>query len=127
MNDQRLSAVLLDLLGTAGFVRLAEAKGGTRLYVPAAAKDENELTGIVGHEAANALTRRYAGNYIRVPLAREHRARHYRRAGASNAEIARRLGMSESGVDRLFHAMPNKPAKGKWVDPRQADLFHSDL
>ncbi|WP_163266493.1 hypothetical protein [Chelativorans alearense] len=126
MNDakeKRLSAVLLDLLGPDGLVRLAEWKGGTRLYVchPAGA-DGSELARQVGAEAARKLGRRYGGDYIRVPLARELRARHYRAANHSNAEIAKRLGMSESGVDRLFNAMPNKPVKGS-RDPRQGELF----
>jgi hypothetical protein len=121
MSEPRLSAVLIDLLGAEGLVRLAEHKGGTRLYVPAA-EDGSALADMIGADAARALVSRYGGNYIRVPLARELRARHYRAAGASNAEIARRLGMSESGVDRLFNAMPNKPVKGS-RDPRQGDLF----
>lgn len=122
MSEPRLTAVLIELLGAGGLVRLAEYKGGTRLYVPSAG-DGGALAGMIGAEAARALSARYGGDYIRVPLARELRARHYRAAGASNAEIARRLGMSESGVDRLFNAMPNKPAKGRAADPRQGDFF----
>lgn len=123
MNDPRLSAVLLEILGPEDFVRLAEYRGGTRLYVPAG--EGAKLAEAIGTEATRALVDRFAGSYIRVPLAREQRARQYRAAGASNAEIARRLGMSESGVDRLFNAMPNKPAKASY-DPRQGDLFASN-
>ena len=122
MSEPRLTAVLIELLGTGGLVRLAEYKGGTRLYVPSSG-DGGALAGMIGADAARALSARYGGDYIRVPLARELRARHYRAAGASNADIARRLGMSESGVDRLFNAMPNKPAKGCAADPRQGDFF----
>ncbi|MDJ1463425.1 hypothetical protein [Nitratireductor sp. GZWM139] len=121
MSEPRLSAVLLDLLGADGLVKLAEHKGGRRLFVPKS-PDGGMLADTIGLEAAITLSNRYGGDYIRVPLARELRARHYRAAGASNAEIARRLGMSESGVDRLFHSMPNKPQKGS-RDPRQGDLF----
>lgn len=119
MSEQRLSAILLSLLGSAGLVRLAEKRGGTRLYVPASGET---LARDLGEEAATLLADRYGGFYIRVPLARELRARHYRAAGCSNAEIALRLGMSETGVDRLFQAMPNKPVKGSG-DPRQGELF----
>lgn len=122
MSEKRLSVMLLELLGPAGLVKLAEQKGGTRLYVPAG--DGSALAQEIGQEAARRLADRYAGFYIRVPLAREMRARQYRAAGASNAEIARRLGMSEAGVDRLFNAMPNKPAKGSG-DHGQGDLFPS--
>lgn len=121
MKDAGLTEVLLRLLGPAGMVALAEARGGTRLYVRA---DGASLAAEIGAESAQKLASRYAGFYIRVPLARELRARHYRAAGCSNADIARRLGMSETGVDKLFNAMPNKPVKGSG-DPRQGDLFAS--
>jgi hypothetical protein len=120
VSETRLSSLLLSLLGAEGLVRLAERRGGTRLYVPA--EGNGQLAADIGAAAAGRLADRYGGFYIRVPLARELRARHYRAAGCSNAEIALRLGMSESGVDRLFYAMPNKPAKGSG-DPRQGDLF----
>ncbi|KQZ15923.1 hypothetical protein ASD44_09775 [Mesorhizobium sp. Root554] len=115
-----MAEMLLWVLGPAGLIRLAEKRGGTRLYVPSG--EGSSLAREIGSEAARLLADRYAGFYIRVPLARELRARHYRAAGASNAEIARRLGMSESGIDRLFNAMPSKPVKGS-RDPRQSDLF----
>lgn len=123
MSDRKqetLSAALLDLLGPKGLIALAEAHGGTRLWV----RDDAgaSLAAELGDEAAHKLSARYAGFYIRVPLARELRARHYRATGCSNADIARRLGMSESGIDRLFNAMPNKPVKGSG-DPGQGDLF----
>lgn len=121
MKDEQLSTMLMRVLGPAGLVALAEAHGGTRCWIRA---DGTSLVEVIGPEAAQMLAARYAGFYIRVPLARELRARHYRAAGSSNAEIARRLGMSESGVDRLFNAMPKKPVKGSG-DPRQGDLFSS--
>lgn len=122
MNNLRLSDVLREILGADGMVRLAEYRGGTRLYIPAG--NATALENAIGEQQTQALIERFAGSYIRVPLARELRARQYRAAGASNAEIARQLGMTESGVDRLFNAMPNKPAKGS-CDPRQGDLFSS--
>jgi len=121
MREEQLSAVLLRILGPAGLVALADAHGGTRCYIRA---DGASLVETIGGDAAQQLAARYGGFYIRVPLARELRARHYRAAGRSNAEIARKLGMSETGVDRLFNAMPNKPVKGSG-DPRQGDLFSS--
>ena len=120
MSEDRLSAELLALLGEEDFLRLAEAYGGSRLYVP-----ENEegtaLFKAVGAEAARKLSRRYSRAYLRIPLARAARARQYRQQGLSNAEIAKRLGMTESGVDRLFARMDDPPVKG--VDPRQLALF----
>ena len=120
MKEAGLSAMLLDLLGADDFVRLAEKRGGTRLFVPASGW--SDLAQIIGEDAARKLAARWGGDYIRVPLAREVRARHYRAHGASNAEIALKLGMTETGVNRLFKAMPNKPVKGS-CDSRQGDLF----
>ncbi|TIV64899.1 MAG: hypothetical protein E5V89_28895 [Mesorhizobium sp.] len=124
MSDEQRSAELLGLLGADAFLRLAEEYGGTRLYIPRSG-DTTDLAKQLGAKAACKLGERYAGTYIRVPLAREHRARHYRQIGQSNAEIARRLGMTETGVDKVFGRMPGKPVKGSH-DPRQIDLFSSN-
>lgn len=120
MSEERLSVELLNLLGEADFLHLAEAYGGSRLYVPA-----NELgtalSKAVGADAARKLSRRYPRAYLRIPLARAARASRFRQDGLSNAEIAKRLGMTESGVDRLFDRMDDPPTKG--VDPRQLSLL----
>ncbi len=121
MSEERLSGELVALLDEPDFVRLVEHYGGTRLYVPASG-DSTQLAEVMSAKAAIALARRFAGATIRVPLARERRARQYRAEGRSNAEIARRLGITETGVDKLFHRMPGKPVKGS-RDPRQTDLF----
>lgn len=119
--EDRLSSELLALLGERDFLRLVEAYGGTRLLVPNLSATES-LVAAIGAEAVRALQSRHAQSTIRVPLARALRARHYRAKGASNAEIARRLGITETGVDKLFGRMKDRPAKGS-SDPRQADFF----
>ncbi len=120
MSEAGLSSELFNLLGKEDFLRLVEAFGGSRLYVPAS-EQGTALSKRLGGQAAAKLARSYAKTYVRVPLARELRARHYRAAGHSNAEIARRLGMTESGIDQLFARMVDKPRKGE--DPRQLQLF----
>jgi hypothetical protein len=101
------------LIGEAALVRLAEAFGGTRLYVPVKMTARHPIAKAVGMDAAQQLSARLAPDYIRVPLAREQRARHYRAALAcSNAEIARKLVMTETGVEKLFARNPDAPAKG---------------
>ena len=103
---------LLALLGEDGFIALAQAFGGTRLSIPQEIDREHEIYQAVGEKNAARLAERYAGGQIRVPLARERRARHYRAGGLSNAKIARRLGMSETGIDKLFARMESPPEKG---------------
>jgi DNA-binding transcriptional regulator LsrR (DeoR family) len=114
---------LLELIGEAALVRLAEAFGGTRLFVPVKMTPEHEIAQAIGIEAARALSARLAPDYIKVPLARAHRARQYRAAGRSNAQIARALGITETGVEGLFRRMAQVPRKGSAVDERQGNLF----
>nr|WP_277924248.1 LuxR C-terminal-related transcriptional regulator [Sphingomonas sp. CROZ-RG-20F-R02-07] len=58
------------------------------------------------------MSERLAPDVVRVPLAREQRALHYRAIGKSNAQIARALGITESAVDKLFRRRSDAPAKG---------------
>ncbi|RRH98063.1 winged helix-turn-helix transcriptional regulator [Mesorhizobium tamadayense] len=121
MSERGLTDTLLRLLGPAGLVRLAEQYGGTRLYVPATA-ERGKLAEELGIELTEKLSRRFGRDYLSVPLVRDLRARHYRAAGSSNADIARKLGLSESAVNRLFQRMDDVPVKGSG-DPRQLKLF----
>ncbi|TJW61040.1 MAG: winged helix-turn-helix domain-containing protein [Mesorhizobium sp.] len=121
VSEHGLTDTLLRLLGPAGLVRLAERHGGTRLYIPAT-PERGKLADELGIELAEKLSRRFGPDYLSVPLVRELRARHYRSAGCSNADIARKLGLSESAVNRLFQRMDNVPVKGSG-DPRQLKLF----
>lgn len=123
MRDATVSGELKKLLGLDDFVRLAEAFGGTRLFVPARG-DRTKLERALGQDVAELLAERYAGTYLQVPLAREERARQYRERGASNSEIARALGITERGVERLFQRQLDRPIKGR--DPRQGSLFSLD-
>jgi len=107
-----LSSDLRALLGDDAFIALAQAYGGTRLYVPVNIPADHDIARAIGKDAADRLSRRYSPATIRVPLARADRARHYRAAGMSNAQIARRLGMTETGVDGLFQRMTDAPEKG---------------
>ena len=108
------------LIGKEALVRLAEAFGGTRLFVPVKMTARHEIAKAVGIDAARKLSQRLAPDVVRVPLAREERAMHYRAAlGLSNAQIARRLGMTEGGVEKLFLRNPSAPAKGS-----QLSLFN---
>lgn len=118
-----LTEELLDLLGEDGLFRLAEAHGGTRLYVPGNI-DRSELPAQIGIDNAARLSNLFPGGYIRVPLARVLRAKRYRENGESNAQIARRLGLTEHGVQRLLSRQRKREGRpGKPSDDRQSDLF----
>lgn len=109
---------LQELIGEDALVRLADAFAGTRLYIPHAIAADHPIAQAIGVEAAAALSRRLAPDVIRVPLAREPRARHYRRTGMTNAQIATRLGITEPGVNRLFARIGEPPR-----DDRQPRLI----
>lgn len=106
----RLEPELATLIGEEALVRLAEAFGGTRLYVPTRIPARHAIARAVGLEAARQLSSRLAPDTIAVPLARDLRARHYAAAGRTNAEVARTLGMTERGVERLLARTGAKPS-----------------
>lgn len=110
--SEALTESLQALLGPGPFVALCERFGGRRLYVPQSLDADSPIVQAVGADAAAKLMRRYSLAFLRVPLAREHRARHYRAQGFSNGAIATKLGMTETGVDKLFARMDRPPEKG---------------
>lgn len=110
--SEQLTESLKALLGVEALVSLAERFGGRRLYVPLSIGAGHEIASAIGAEAAAKLARRYSLAFIRVPLARELRARHYRARGLSNGAIASKLGITETGVDKLFARMSRPPEKG---------------
>lgn len=107
-EDGQLSAELRTILGEDAFVRLCQEFGGTRLYVPLIVRDENAIVRAIGLAPARKLTHALAASTIRVPLARAERAAHYRRNGLSNGRIARKLGITESGVLKLLKRLDQR-------------------
>ena len=116
MAGPPLTEVLKELIGERAYLALVEHYGGTRLFVPKE-PERSELGDAIGETAAAKLAQARGAEYIKVPLDRELRARHYRRQGLSNAAIARRLGITESGVERLFSRAR------KTADRKQLSLF----
>ncbi len=107
MNTPRAAPAELEWLiapiGEDGTLALIEARGGTRVYVPARPDAGCELARIIGLPAAQALALHFGGEHIRVPLARGKwagawRARIYHARGLSYPAIARRLGVVENTV-----------------------------
>ena len=110
--SEELTASLTALLGEEGLILLAEKFGGRRLYVPGDIKPDHPISQALGADRAKKLAQLYSPAQIRVPLARTARARHYRARGDSNGEIATKLGMTETGVDKMFDRMDCPPDKG---------------
>ena len=111
--EHHLSRHLMQILGEAGFVRLCQELGGTRVYIPYTCRDGSDLADAIGTEACEKLSRALAPATIRVPLARRERALFYRvHADLSNAKIARKLGITEGAVNRIFADeadLPDRP------------------
>ncbi len=122
--SENLAPDLLAMLGEKAFFALVEAHAGIRLYVPAD-PHRSQLPETIGYDAALRLARAYPGGYIRIPLARVFRTIQYTRSGMSNSEIARRLGVTERGVEQLLQrARTQEPVhRPRKKDPRQLEMF----
>lgn len=93
-----------DAIGAEALLRLIEAYGGTRLYIPQEPTEDTLLAQVVGLRAARSLAKSLGWGTLKVPLARNWRVRLYRHRGDSYAAIARRLGMTESTVGKILQA-----------------------
>ena len=123
--SERLEDELLALLGAEDFIRLVEAYGGERRYIPKS-ETGTEISGKLGEGVAAQLAKRFGGDELSIPLARGFRARQYRADRLNNREIAKRLGISVNGVEKLFRRRPAaRPPRRRQADPRQTDLFGS--
>lgn len=124
MPSGALKRHLQAILGTEGFVQLCQELGGMRVYIPYRLRDDNDIVGAIGRELADKLSRAMAPATIRVPLARRERALFFRARDLSDARIARKLGMTENGVQKLFDReqdLPDRPGRAK--RDTQLDLF----
>lgn len=121
-RNEELSEDLHRLLGDDGFLALTEEFGGQRPYLPLTGGPVSDrLVDVLGEELAQRVLKMYAGSLLHVPIARAFRARQYRAAGDSDAEIARKLTMTVSAVERLFARNP--APRSRKSDPRQLGLF----
>lgn len=101
-NKSWLESDLHFLLGDDAYAKLLDNYAGVRLYVPKLNGKNSNLPVIIGEHSTRLLSEIYGGDYVKVPVAREWRARRYRKEGYSNAKIARQLGITENGVEKLF-------------------------
>ena len=113
---------VLEATGEDTMLRLVAACGGTRLHLGRPPRDGGRLAAAVGDEAARAIYHRFAAAsiiHIDVPVMSSLLARHrvhrilaLRADGATVAEVARQLGMTERGVyAACARAKQNAPGK----------------
>lgn len=91
------------LIGPEAALKLAEARGGTIIYVPHPPVDDaNVLSGVIGVEATAKLAEAFPGNHLKIPLGREWRAVVYRHAGLSVVSVALLLGCDRGTIQRIL-------------------------
>lgn len=127
LNALRLPAVLrlvAEAAGVEAALKLAQAKGGIRIYVPHKIPPDHWLLPLIGPAGAEALQKHYAGEKIALPLGLSGVLQNARLAarqaldeGASVAQAARVAGLSERSVYAMLSRDGQKP-RG-----RQLDLF----
>ena len=81
---------------------LVEEFGGQRTYVPARMRPAHRIARAMGQAAAEKLAQSFGGGCVRVPLAREIRVLYHHDCGLSVPAIARRMVMTESGVQGVI-------------------------
>lgn len=91
---------LVALVGAEAALRLIEALGGTRLYIPYTPQPGQAVVELLGAEAAGILGAERGGETVKLPLCREWRARVYRSQGRTHREIARTLSADIATVER---------------------------
>lgn len=112
------------MLGKDGLRELLEHYAGVRLYVPKMDGETSNIVPRLSREVSLKLSERYSGDYIRVPLMREFQALCLRNEGLSNAKIASRLGITESGIDHLFRRVrENRSANGRPLSEHQRKVI----
>lgn len=111
-DDEQLLALLprklaevAELIGVQGAVKLANAYGGTELYIPANMSAEHPIAQAIGHGQALLLSETYGNDYIDVPLGHAWRRAvrnlamvSARKRGESQSDVARQYGMTTRGV-----------------------------
>lgn len=108
-------ARLAQVIGPEAAFRLAEAHGGTRIYVPHRTAG-SELARLIGEAEAAAMAREFRGGaQMKVPVAREWRVAAYRAAGETYDAIAVRLGIDIATVHRIL--------RNQELTTRQLSLF----
>lgn len=105
----KILAEIAEIAGLDAALKLAEARGGTEIYIPAEADNDHWLTQTVGRKAADAICRHFEGggrgSRVVLPLGPSGSAAQIRRKvdrliadGKSEREIALATGYTGRGV-----------------------------
>lgn len=116
-------------VGKDDFAALVNAFPGSSFKLTAVASAASKIREELGDEIAVKLMSAYPpGLVLRIPLAREFKAQRLRAQGLSNAKIAVRLGITETGVDKLFRRMrgAEKQRKAANDDRRRLSAANDD-
>jgi len=102
-------ARLVELIGGEATLKLLEARGGTRLWIPKKSTD-GVLAGIVGVDAAEAMAKHYGSGEIMLPIGRPWRVLCYIAMGLNRTQTALKAGTSEKVVHGILQRFgrPNK-------------------
>lgn len=92
---------LAQALGLDGLLRLLERRAGTRLPIPVKV-GASGLVDELGADLTARLVEHWGGLSLKVPLGRAWRVQVYHARGASYAEIATSVGLTEDGVWRIL-------------------------
>lgn len=114
---------LVDAIGLQATLRLVEAFGGCRIWVPAEIEEDHAIAKAVGFLAARKLAAHCGLSQLTIPraveavrAARNVEIRTRRADGASTAELARDYALTERAIWRIL-------AADDGPDPRQTTLF----
>lgn len=114
MSRPVIDGVYLDeTLTHAEMIALAEAFGGTRLYVPKQMTTKHRIAREIGFDGAKRLWDAFGEGMLTIPLLRDERAVFYRSNGLSFAQIARKLGLTEKGVAVMFKRLRDAGQSGR--------------
>lgn len=114
---------MVDVIGLQATLKLVEARGGVRLYVPFEIKPEHWISRLIGFEQAVKLARYYGGqDPFFIPRAldaviavRNREIRQKYSMGKTQAELAREYSLTERWVREIVNEVP--------AGDRQVDLF----
>lgn len=118
------AAEIVSVVGVEAALRLVEAWGGVRLYVPQQMTEDHDLVNLLGGDSADQLASRFGGERIQVPRClqalramRNARIRRARHDGATPAELALIHGLTERQIYAIL------AAEAEPADDRQQSLL----